>query len=97
MAYSFDTPMPTPSPDAAQSATGTRYRRDQFPPAPRSVRIVTLSRDAGEPIGVAARGSFPKESPGCVFAGRPAAVWLAVAALCVVAVLAWAVLRTAPN
>lgn len=97
MAHSFDAPMSTPSPDAARSATGTRYRRDQFPPAPKSVRIVTLSRDASEPKGVAASGSLPKESSGCALAKRAAAVWLAIAALCVAAVLVWAVLRTAWN
>lgn len=97
MAHSCDASMPTPSPDFSGPTKMTRYRRDQFPPAPKSVRIVTLSHDAGEPTGGAASESFTKQSPGCVLAKRPVAVWLAVATVCVAAVLAWALLQTAGN
>lgn len=73
----------------------TRYRRDQFPPVPKSVRIVTLSHDGDERVGLAAAEVVTKQRSGCVLAKRPVAVWLAVATVCVAAVLAWAVLQTA--
>jgi hypothetical protein len=97
MAHSFDASMPTPSPESSRPAGGTRYHREQFPPAPRSVRIVRLSTDAADVVGLSVAEPVTKQSPGCVLAGRPVIVWLAVAALCVAAVLAWAVLRTAWN
>lgn len=46
MAHSFEASMPTPSPDSRRLASGTRYRRDQFPPVPKSVRIMTISSKA---------------------------------------------------
>lgn len=97
MAHSFDAPMPTPSPESSRPAGGTRYRRDQFPPTPRSVRIVRLSSDAADAVGLSVAEPVTKQSPGCVLAGRPVAVWLAVAVVSAAAVLAWAVLRTAWN
>lgn len=49
MAHSFDASMPTPSPDSPRPTTGTRYRRDQFPPAPKSVRIMNVSSETDAP------------------------------------------------
>jgi hypothetical protein len=59
MAHAFDASVPTPSPETSRPAGGTRYRRDQFPPAPKSVRIMTVSSEADAP----ARAAPPPTDP----------------------------------
>lgn len=94
MAHSFDASMPTPSPGSSRPSAGPRYRRDQFPPAPKSVRIVTLSNYGGDPVGVAAGGNITKQGRDGVRAQREKAIGLIVFALCVIAVLGFVVFRT---
>lgn len=95
MAHSFDASMPTPSPGSAGPAGGKRYRRDQFPPAPKSVRIVRFSGDEREPAGTesvagsANRNSVPRVS------WHPLAVWGLITAGIVLAALSLIALREA--
>lgn len=48
-----DASVPTPSPEMSRTSTRARYRREEFPPAPKSVRLVEVSRDADSDIATA--------------------------------------------